>query len=118
MSIIEYQSSFPLIKETEKYKLSDSKISLRLNPGDMKNSNELDRSINTDNIFDLNRLGLDEFFEEGKSLTIGLNYKKTSLENINKFFETKIATVIRDKEEAFIPISSGISKKIQTFLDQ
>ncbi len=112
MSIIEYQSSFPLIKETEKnINYLTPKISLRLNPGDMKNSNELDRSINTDNIFDLNRLGLDDSFEEGKSLTIGLNYKKTSLENINKFFETKIATVIRDKEEAFIPISSGISKK-------
>ena len=59
MSIIEYQSSFPLIKETEKnINYLTPKISLRLNPGDMKNSNELDRSINTDNIFDLNRLGL------------------------------------------------------------
>ena len=80
MSIIEYQSSFPLIKETEKnINYLTPKISLRLNPGDMKNSNELDRSINTDNIFDLNRLGLDDSFEEGKSLTIGLNYKKQVL---------------------------------------
>ena len=61
MSIIEYQSSFPLIKETEKnINYLTPKLSLRINPGDMKNSNELDRSINTDNIFDLNRLGLDD----------------------------------------------------------
>ncbi len=112
MSIIEYQSSLPLIKETDKnINYLTPKMSLRFNPGDMKNSNDLDRSINTDNIFDLNRLGLDDSFEEGKSLTIGLDYKKTSLENINKFFETRIATVLRDKEESFIPASSGIDKK-------
>ena len=44
----------------------------------MKNSNDLDRNINTENIFDLNRLGLDDSFEQGKSLTLGLDYKNKS----------------------------------------
>ena len=42
----------------------------------MKNIQSTDRRINTDNIFDMNRLGLNDSFEEGKSLTLGLNYKK------------------------------------------
>ena len=49
--------------------------------------------------------------QEGKSLTLGLDYKKTKLNDINKFFEAKIATVYRDKKEEFIPLTSGISDK-------
>ena len=112
MSIFEYNSSLPLIKETtNNINYLTPKVSLRFNPGDMKNSNDLDRNINTENIFDLNRLGLDDSFEQGKSLTLGLDYKKTNLENINKFFDIKIASVIRNKDENFIPNSSGINKK-------
>ena len=42
---------------------------------------------------------------------MGVEYKKTKLDDINKFFEAKIATVYRDKKEEFIPISSGINSK-------
>ena len=31
------------------------------------------RNVNVDNIFSINRLGINEAYEEGKSLTIGLN---------------------------------------------
>ena len=41
----------------------------------------------------------------------GLEYKKTNLNDINKFFEAKIATVYRDKNEEFIPKSTGINGK-------
>ena len=36
----------------------------------MKNYSELDRSVNVDNIFHLNRLGLSDSFESGRSLTL------------------------------------------------
>ena len=49
--------------------------------------------------------------EAGRSLTIGIDYKKEKLEDINKYFEAKIATVIRDKEENFIPKKSTLNKK-------
>ena len=78
-------------------------------------------------IFSTNRLGLGNTFEEGKSLTIGLDYKKEKLnqnkteenemDDINKFFEIKLGTVIRDKEERFIPNKSTLQEKIQIFLD-
>ena len=112
MSILELNSSLPLVRE---YKNNISyltpKISFRINPGDMKDYSESNRKVNVNNIFEINRLGIDDSFEEGKSLTLGLDYKKESLSDINSFFETKIATVYREDEENFIPKTSGISKK-------
>ena len=112
MNIIEINSSLPLGKSnSDSEYLLEPKISLRINPGDMKNYKSTKRVINADNIFDINRLGLSDSFESGKSLTMGINYKKNNLEDINKYFETKISTVLRDKKENFIPQSSTINNK-------
>ena len=77
----------------------------------MKDYKSTKRLINADNVFSINRLGLSDSFEEGKSITLGINYKKTALDDINKYFETKISTVYRDKKENFIPESSTINNK-------
>ena len=112
MSIIELNTSLPLINQTDgEVNYLTPKISLRLNPGDMKDYSSTDRSINVDGIFDINRLAIDDSFEEGKSLTLGVEYKKTRLKDINKFFEAKIATVYRDENENFIPQSTGLNGK-------
>ena len=75
MSIFQARSSFPLEKVTEKYEeIISPTLAFRINPGHMKNLNN--RNVNVDNIFSLNRLGIDEAFEEGKSLTLGINYRK------------------------------------------
>ncbi len=112
MSIFELNTSLPMINETERnINYLTPKASIRFNPGDMKDYTSSNRSINVDGIFDINRLAIDDSFEEGKSLTLGVEYKKTKLNDINKFFETKIATVYRDKNEKFIPQSSGINSK-------
>ena len=61
-----------------------------------------DRNINTDNIFYFNRLGINDTLESGRSLTVGIDYKKEKLNEINKYFEFKIASSFRDEEEKFI----------------
>ena len=112
MSIFELNTSLPMINQTENTtNYFTPKASIRFNPGDMKDHSSKERSLNVDGIFDINRLAIDDSFEEGKSLTLGLEYKKTKLNDINKFFEAKIASVYRDKNEKFIPQSSGISGK-------
>ena len=112
MSIFELNTSLPMINQTENTtNYFTPKASIRFNPGDMKDYSSNERSINVDGIFDINRLAIDDSFEEGKSLTLGLDYKKTKLNDINKFFEAKIASVYRDKNEKFIPQSSGINGK-------
>jgi LPS-assembly protein len=90
------------------------KISFRFNPSDMKNYSSSKNKIDAGNVFALNRLGLSDTLEAGKSITLGLDYsneKKNNLDQINNYFELKLATVLRDKEENFIPNKSTINKK-------
>ena len=112
MNLINFESSYPLIKIEDKYVNSlIPKLSFRVNPTDMKNYKDEDRKINTNNIFSINRLGLDDTFEEGKSLTVGLDYKKEAFDDINKFFEFKIASVFRDTPKDIIPTSSTLGQR-------
>ena len=114
MSLIDLSTSLPLVKEDEFQKLFNSKMSLKINPSDMKNYTNTDRKINTNNIFSNNRLG---FRFELEDLTIGLDFKKKKMIlDINRFFEARVATVIRDKEEKFIPKKVSLNKKSSNYL--
>jgi LPS-assembly protein len=122
MSILKLDTSFPLSKSNiiQKETLTP-KISFRINPGNnMDDFSETSSNINANNVFDINRLGISNGFEAGKSLTFGLDYKFDQLENIqtediedikDKYLEFKLATVIRDQNETDIPTSSTINRK-------
>ena len=100
MNITEVNTSLPLGKKNQSFEhIIEPKISFRWNPGDMKDYKSTKRSINADNVFSINRLGLSDSFEEGKSITLGINYKKTALDDINKYFETKISQSIETKKK-------------------
>ena len=121
MSIFEARSTYPLIKYTQNFEETISPIiSFRLNPGKMKKLAA--RSVGIENIFSINRLGLSEAYEKGKSITLGLNYKKkekdinenaniNSLEDVEKFFEIKLAGVVRDVEEDKISSSTTLNRR-------
>ena len=127
MGIAEINASLPMIKNNNSSNETlTPKISFRVNPGNnMKNHSTSNKLLDPDNIFEINRLGLSDSFEAGKSLTLGINYKFDIIENdlINndiseddtilkdKFLEFKLATVLRDREENEIPTSSTIDKK-------
>ena len=112
MNIVNLETSLPLISLNDKFTNTlTPKVSLRVNPGDMSNLSNEDRKLNVNNMFDINRLGLNEAFEEGKSMTLGLDYKKKLTEDINKFFEIKFAGVLRDLDEDNIPTNSTIGQK-------
>ena len=65
-SLVEFNSTLPLKKIDDDFiSLLSPKLSLRANPGDMKNY-KTDKNNNSENIFSLNRLGLDDH-ESGKS---------------------------------------------------
>ncbi len=112
MNIFELVSSFPLVNESTKYaNYLDPKVSLRINPSDMKNYKNENRQINYDNIFNINRLGLIDTLESGQNLTLGLDYKKEKIDNINKYFEFKLGTVLRTEVNKEIPTASTLNKK-------
>jgi len=117
-NLIELNSSLPLLKINENTnEYLTPKISFRINPSDMKNYSGAYRQIATSNIFNINRLGLDDAFEAGRSLTMGINYQKIQNKQNDvdvdtpKFIELNLATVLRDKEEDGIPITSSLNKK-------
>jgi len=112
MNIVNLETSLPLINLDDKFTNTlIPKLSLRVNPGDMNNQSNENRKLNVNHLFDINRLGLNETFEAGKSITLGVDYKKESTEDINKFFELKFAGVLRDLDEDNIPINSTIGQK-------
>ena len=112
MSTAEYSLNYPLIKENENFTNQiNPKISFRISTNEMKNYTNEDRNINFTNIFEIDRLGLADSFETGKSLTMGVEYKTENLENINNYFQFNIATVFRDKQENDIPLTTTLNKK-------
>ena len=44
-------------------------------------------------------------------MTLGIDYRKESLDQIYNFFDMKLATVIRDNEENLIPNKTTLNKK-------
>ena len=111
LNIYEFNTRYPLFKESEydtNYFIP--KASFRINPSDMKNYSTEDRLITTDNIFGINRLGISDSYETGKSLTLGIDFKKEKKEDIDKYFEIKLATVLRDTKESKIPTSSSLNR--------
>ena len=112
MGIIELQTSYPQVKTDEEFiNYFDPKISLRINPSNMANSSNEERTIKNDNIFDIDRLGLIDTLESGNNLTLGMEFKKEKLEDSNKYLELKLGTIIRTEDNNNIPINSAISKK-------
>ena len=132
MNILKIDTSYPLSKYKNIIKETlTPKVSLRINPiNNMNNYSNYVRNITANNVFDINRLGISNDFEAGRSLTFGLDYKldptddnlldnnlsqntKDNPSEISKdkYLEIKFATVIRDQNESDIPISSTLNRK-------
>ena len=122
ISLLNIDSSIPMVKDTKYYtNYLTPRFSFKFNPSDMKDKSDSSNTINVGNIFNNNRLGFNDTFEAGKSLTLGLNYRKEKKDNletnnddlkkINKYFEIKLATVLRDKAEELIPTKSTLNRK-------
>jgi len=83
----------------------------------MKNNKALERRIDINNIFNSNRLSMNDSFEGGESITLGLNFKKekikkrNSISEIEEYIDFKLASVFRFNEEKNIPTKSTLNKK-------
>ena len=110
--IYEYESSFPLSKKDLNWSNTlTPKISYRINPGFMNDQGSLGRRMTIGNVFSINRLGLEEEFENGQSLTYGINYNKKNLQKPDQNFSYSLASVYRNKKNVNIPESSTIGNR-------
>ncbi len=109
--------SLPLIKETTKSRNTlTPKLSLRLSSPHTKDVRTTDRKISYDNIYDLDRLGIDEANEGGISLTYGYEHsiiEKSSSEEKIKF---AFANNLRFEENKDLPLNSNLGDKMSDFV--
>ena len=120
-----FNSSLPLTKNTEKtFDTLEPRLSFRFSPHDMKNNSNLERRVDMNNIYSINRLGMDNSYEGGESLTIGFDFKKEKVKNENEikeiedFLELKLATIFRNSNEKNIPTGSTLDRKKSNIFGQ
>ena len=122
MSEYIYNVSLPLSKKTPRaFNTLEPKLSLRFSPHDMKNNTDTSRRIDVNNIFLSNRLNLDNALETGESITLGLNFTKEKINEVNEiseFIDFKLASVFRLDEEKNIPVNSTLNKKNSNIFGQ
>ena len=125
MSKYTYNASLPLTKKNSTtFNTFEPKLSLRFSPHEMKNNSNTSKRIDISNIFSSNRLSLDNSFESGESITLGLNFKKekvnagNKIDKIEEYFDFKLASVFRLNEEKNIPTNSTLNKKTSNIFGQ
>ena len=110
-NIYEFVSSWPLSKKTLNFNnLIVPKVSYRINPNGMDDLSGSSRRVDSNTIFNIDRLGTGGTFEDGQSLTLGVNYTKANLQNTDQRFDYSLATVLRNKKSNKIPVSSTLNE--------
>ena len=103
-----YDISLPLKKSEERYtKFLTPKLSLRYSPNETKNIQTLDRQLNIDNVFSLNRIGTNDDIEGGASMTFGNEFLIKNIEGTD-IFSFDIATVFRENENENLPTNNTL----------
>jgi len=113
-----YNVLLPLSKNTENSQNRlTPRLSLKMRPHAMKDNSDGTGTITTDTIFSSGRIGS----EEGESITLGVDFtkrkintkptKEGKLNEIVDYFDFKLATVFRLKDENNIPSASTLNKK-------
>jgi LPS-assembly protein len=101
-----------LSKESEQYLIP--RILTRYSPGKMTNAISNDTSLNTDNLFSMNRMNSDELIEKDFSFNIGLDWMwKEKIMNKNNPAEAgiSIGQVIKFNKDPDMPTKSSLQNK-------
>ena len=112
-----------LLIDTElpmKKKISDDltsflkpKIQLKFSPTNGKDISSSGGRLSYDNVFSSNRIGRGDMVEEGKSLTVGIEYERQNLLN-DKILGFSVGNILKNKKNSSMP---SIAKLDQTRSD-
>ena len=109
--------TYPLQKQTNKFNYTlTPKFSLNISTPHTKDVRKENAKIDYDNIYDINRLGLDEINEGGISATYGYEYIKTDRSNLNKQIKFGIANNLRLEENKDLPNNTNLGDKVSDFV--
>ena len=106
-----FNSSLPMNKNHSNYTSNlNPKILFSFNPDKSENLTNLDRKINTTNIFSKNRLSLNDSIEGGQSITLGFDYDLLDKMS-NKISGFSLGQIYRDTNDKRLPIKTKMQNK-------
>ena len=112
--VVGFDTSIPFAKinrDTEQYIVP--RILTRYAPGKMTNATSNDTTLNTDNIFSINRMNNDEFIEKDLSFNLGVDWmwqeKKVSSKESEKA-TISIGQVLKLNKDLDMPTKSSLQK--------
>ena len=114
-----FKSDFtlPMSKETGEFNnILTPKLSLRLSIPYTKDIRSTDRTISYKNIYEFNRLGINESTEGGISATYGYEYVKINKSNFDEIMKFGFANNLRIEENKDLPINSNLGDKTSDFV--
>ena len=104
-------------KETGEFNnILTPKLSLRLSIPYTKDIRSTDRTISYKNIYEFNRLGINESTEGGISATYGYEYVKINKSNFDEIMKFGFANNLRIEENKDLPINSNLGDKTSDFV--
>ena len=118
--VVGFDTSLPfakLSKESDQYLIP--RILSRYSPGKMTNARSNDTTLNTDNLFSINRMNSDELIEKDFSLNIGLDWtwKEKIINRDNPALAgISIGQVIKFNEDPDMPTKSSLQNKNSDFV--
>ncbi len=109
--------TYPLQKQTTEFNYTlTPKLSINLSTPHTKDVRNNNAIINYDNIYDINRLGLEEVNEGGISATYGYEYIKIDKSNFNQKIKFGFANNLRFQENKDLPANTNIGDKVSDFV--
>jgi len=114
-----YQTNYtyPLQKQTDEFNYTlTPKLTLNLSLPHTKDVRKDNAKINYDNIYNINRLGLDEINEGGFSATYGYEYTKIDKSNFDQKIKFGFANNLRFQENKDLPANSNLGDKTSDFV--
>jgi LPS-assembly protein len=111
-SIMQYNVSYPLIKEVNgNTNKINPKMVLKFSPSHTKKSiDKKDNRIDMNNVYSIDRIGNNDTVEGGTSLTLGSDFIKSN-DADKDIFKTSIASVFRFEENDKLPTQNALGEK-------
>ncbi len=109
--------TYPLQKQTDEFNHTlTPKLALNLSIPHTKDVRKNNAKINYDNIYDVNRLSLDEINEGGFSATYGYEYTKIDKSSFDQKIKFGFANNLRFQENKDLPANSNLGDKTSDFV--
>ena len=118
--LFQFNSSLPLKKEKGDFlNIMSPKLSLKVSPNNTKDISKSDGNrLDVNNIYNFNRLGLNNALEGGTSLTIGNDFSIFDYNKSREIFSLKLANNLRLEENHDLPKANQLGGKNSNFFGE